>query len=38
MLKTLLKKKDLLNDSQIKEISEILNIKPVIKEVVKYKE
>ena len=38
MLKTLLQKKDLLNDNQIKEISEILNIKPVIKEVVKYKE
>ena len=38
MLKTLLQKKDLLNDTQIKEISEILNIKPVIKEVVKYKE
>ena len=38
MLKTLLQKKDLLNDAQIKEISEILNIKPVIKEVVKYKE
>ena len=38
MLKTLLQKKDLLNDTQIKEISEILNIKPVVKEVVKYKE
>ena len=38
MLKTLLQKKDLLNDAQIKEISEILNIKPVVKEVVKYKE
>ena len=38
MLKTLLQKKHLLNDAQIKEISEILNIKPVIKEVVKYKE
>ena len=38
MLKTLLQKKDLLNDAQIKEISEILNIKPIVKEVVKYKE
>ena len=38
MLKTLLQKKHLLNDVQIKEISEILNIKPVVKEVVKYKE
>jgi len=38
MLKTLLQKKHLLNDAQIKEISEILNIKPVVKEVVKYKE
>jgi len=38
MLKTLLQKKHLLNDTQIKEISEILNIKPVVKEVVKYKE
>ena len=27
-----------LNDAQIKEISEILNIKPIVKEVVKYKE
>ena len=38
MLKTLLQKKHLLNDAQIKEISEILNIKPIVKEVVKYKE
>ena len=38
MLKTLLQKKHLLNDVQIKEISEILNIKPIVKEVVKYKE
>ena len=38
MLKTLLQKKHLLNNAQIKEISEILNIKPVVKEVVKYKE
>ena len=38
MLKTLLQKKHLLNDAQIKEISEILNIKPKVKEVVKYKE
>lgn len=38
MLKTLLQKKDLLTDAQIKEISKILNIKPVVKEIVKYKE
>ena len=38
MLKTLLQKKDLLNNKKIKEISEILNIKPIVKEVVKYKE
>ena len=38
MLKTLLQKKDLLNDAQIKEIADILNIKPIVKEVVKYKE
>ena len=38
MIKTLLTKKDLLNDTQIKEISEILNIAPEIKEVIKYKE
>ena len=38
MLKTLLQKKHLLNNAQIKEISEILNIKPIVKEVVKYKE
>ena len=38
MLKTLLQKKHVLNDAQIKEISEILNIKPIVKEVVKYKE
>ena len=38
MLKTLLQKKDLLNDIQIKEFADILNIKPVVKEVVKYKE
>ena len=38
MLKTLLQKKHLLTDAQIKEISEILNIKPIVKEVVKYKE
>ena len=38
MLKTLLQKKDLLNDTQIKEFADILNIKPVVKEVVKYKE
>jgi hypothetical protein len=38
MIKTLLQKKDLLNDAQIKEFAEILNIKPVVKEVVKYKE
>ena len=38
ILKTILQKKHLLNDAQIKEISEILNIKPIVKEVVKYKE
>ena len=44
MIKTLLQKKDVLNDSQIKEIAEILNIKPkiiekvVIKEKIVYKE
>ena len=44
MIKTLLQKKDILNDSQIKEIAEILNIKPkivekvVIKEKIVYKE
>ena len=38
MIKTLLQKKDLLNEAQIKEFAEILNIKPVVKEVVKYKE
>ena len=30
MLKTLLQKKDLLNDTQIKEFADILNIKPVV--------
>ena len=38
MIKTLLTKKDLLNNNQIKEITDILGVKPVIKEVVKYKE
>ena len=38
MIKTLLQKKELLNSTQIKEIADILNIKPIIKEVVKYKE
>jgi len=38
MIKTLLSRKEVLTDNQIKEISDILNIKPVIKEVVKYKE
>ena len=38
MLKTLLQKKELLTDIQIKEFADILNIKPVVKEVVKYKE
>tara|TARA_B100000035_G_scaffold141803_1_gene120677 strand:+ start:274 stop:585 length:312 start_codon:yes stop_codon:yes gene_type:complete len=38
MIKTLLQKKDLLNEAQIKEFAEILNIKPVVKEVIKYKE
>ena len=38
MLKTLLQKKDLLTEAHIKEFADILNIKPVVKEVVKYKE
>ena len=38
MIKTLLNKKHLLNESQIKEISEIINIKQEIKEVIKIKE
>lgn len=44
MIKTLLQKKDILNDSQIKEIAEILNIKPkivekvIVKEKIIYKE
>ena len=44
MLKTLLSKKELLNNNQIKEIADILNIKPkivdkiIIKEKVVYKE
>ena len=38
MIKTLLTKKDLLNNNQIKEITDILGVKPVIKEVIKYKE
>ena len=32
MIKTLLRKKDLLNEIQIQEISQILNIKPIVKE------
>ena len=38
MIKTLLTKKDLLNNNQIKVITDILGVKPVIKEVIKYKE
>jgi hypothetical protein len=38
MVKTLLTRKEVLTNNQIKEIADILNIKPVIKEVVKYKE
>ena len=38
ILKTLLQKKDLLTDAQIKEFADILNIKPIVKEVIKYKE
>jgi len=38
MLKTLLQKKDLLNDNQKKELCDLLGIKPVIKEVIKIKE
>jgi len=38
MIKTLLQKKELLNNNQIKEITDILGVKPEIKEVIKYKE
>jgi len=44
MIKTLLQKKDILNDTQLNEIAQILNIKPkivekvVIKEKIVYKE
>ena len=38
MIKTLLQKKRLLNNNQIKEITDILGVKPEIKEVIKYKE
>ena len=38
MLKTLLQKKDLLNDNQKKELGDLLGIKPVVKEVIKIKE
>ena len=38
MVKTLLQKKDLLNDIQKKELGDLLGIKPVIKEVIKIKE
>tara|TARA_B110000858_G_scaffold180572_1_gene218269 strand:- start:256 stop:570 length:315 start_codon:yes stop_codon:yes gene_type:complete len=38
MIKTLLTKKELLNNNQIKEITDILGVKPEIKEVIKYKE
>jgi len=38
MIKTLLHKKELLNNNQIKEITDILGVKPEIKEVIKYKE
>mgnify|MGYP001467370858 CR=1 FL=1 len=38
MIKTLLSKKDLLSELQVKEIANILNIKPEVKEVIKIKE
>lgn len=38
MIKTLLSKKDLLSESQIKDIAKTLNIKPEVKEVIKIKE
>ena len=38
MVKTLLQKKDLLNENQKKELGDLLGIKPVIKEVIKIKE
>ena len=38
MIKSLLQKKELLNKNQIKEIIDILGVKPEIKEVIKYKE
>ena len=38
MIKSLLQKKELLNKNQIKEIIDILGLKPEIKEVIKYKE
>jgi len=38
MIKSLLQKKKLLNKNQIKEIIDILGVKPEIKEVIKYKE
>jgi len=38
MIKTLLSKKDILSEAQIKDIAKTLNIKPEVKEVVKIKE
>lgn len=38
MIKTLLSKKDILSDAQIKDIAKTLNIKPEVKEVIKIKE
>lgn len=37
-IRTLLKHKNLLTDTHIKEIANILNIKPEVKEVIKFKE
>ena len=38
MIKTLLSKKDILSEAQIKDIAKTLNIKPEVKEVTKIKE
>ena len=38
MIKTLLRKKEILNEIQIKEIAQILNIKPIVKEKIIIKE
>jgi len=38
MIKTLLSKRDILSEAQIKDIAKTLNIKPEVKEVIKIKE